>query len=136
MADTTVSLRWAGAGLRFEGGSGAGPVVSIDSEGTAGLRPTELVLLGLGGCMGVDIIDILGKMRVPLEALEVRLEGDRAAEPPRRFLRIRLVCDVWGVPEADEAKLQRAVALSQEKYCSVLHTLRPDCEIRVEARRR
>lgn len=136
MADTTVTLRWAGDGLRFEGGGEGGPIISIDGNGAAGPRPTELLLLGLGGCMGADIVDILGKMRVPLEALEIRLEGDRAPEPPRRFLRIRLYCDVWGLSEEDEPKLQRAVALSREKYCSVLHTLRPDCEIGIETRRR
>ncbi len=85
--------------------------------------------------MGADIVDILGKMRVPLEALELRLEGDRAAEPPRRFLSIRILGEARGVSEEDEPKLRRAVALSEEKYCSVLHTLRPDCEISTEIRR-
>ncbi len=136
MADATVSLRWAGDGLRFEGRGDGASLVAIDGNGAAGTRPTELLLLGLGGCMGADIVDILGKMRVPLEALEVRLEGDRAPEPPRRFLRIRLVCQVWGLSEADEDKLHRAVELSRAKYCSVLHTLRPDCEIGIEAVRR
>ncbi|HEX6938923.1 MAG TPA: OsmC family protein [Longimicrobiales bacterium] len=134
MADTVVSARWTGDGLRFEGSGGTGDVVIVDGGG-AGTRPTELLLLGLAGCMGADIVDILGKMRVPLEALEIRVEGDRAAEPPRRFVRIRILCDARGVPEEDGLKLERAIALSQEKYCSVLHTLRPDCEIRIEARR-
>ncbi|HEX7117625.1 MAG TPA: OsmC family protein [Longimicrobiales bacterium] len=135
MADTVVNLRWTGDGLRFEGGADTAAVVPVDGGGEAGARPTELLLLGLAGCMGVDIVDILGKMRVPLEGLDIRVEGDRAAEPPRRFVRIRILCDVRGVSDADEAKLQRAIALSKEKYCSVLHTLRPDCEIRTEARR-
>lgn len=135
MADATVSMQWGGEGLAFEGGAPDGPRVRVDGDGRNGAKPTELLLLSLGGCMGADIVDILAKMRVPLEALELRLEGDRASEPPRRYTRIRIICTTRGVSEGDAPKLDRAVALSSEKYCSVLHTLRPDCEITTEIRR-
>lgn len=135
MADVAVALRWTGEGLRFDGGAEGRPWIRVDGSKETGPSPMQLLLLALAGCMGADIVDILGKMRVPLEALELRLEGDRAPEPPRRYLRIRILCETRGVSEEDEPKLRRAVALSEEKYCSVLHTLRPDCEIATEVRR-
>lgn len=94
----------------------------------------ELLLLSLAGCMGIDIVDIAKKMRVSIEGLDLRLEGDRAVEPPRRYTRIRILCDARGVSEEDRPKLQRAVDLSSEKYCSVLHSLRPDIPIETELR--
>jgi putative redox protein len=59
----------------------------------------------------------------------VRAEGYRRSEPPRRFTAIRLTYRARGVPEADREKLQRAVDLSRETYCSVLHTLQPDLDL-------
>lgn len=132
MADVTVALRWTGDGLVFEGGSVGGPQVRVDGEGAAGISPVQALLLSLGACTGADVVDILGRMRVPLAGLVVRLEGDRAPSPPRRYTRVRLVYEVQGVAAADEEKVRRAVALSHEKYCSVLHTLRPDLELRTE----
>jgi putative redox protein len=90
-----------------------------------------MLLLSLAGCMGVDVVDILNKSRVPLEALRVEVEGDRAPEPPRRFEAIRLTYHVRGPSDADQGKLERAVQLSKDKYCSVLHTLRPDVDLDV-----
>ena len=58
--------------------------------------------------------------------------GDRACEAPRRYTRIRLVYEVQGLGVGEEEKVRRAIALSHEKYCSVLHTLRPDVEVRSE----
>jgi putative redox protein len=90
-----------------------------------------MLLLSLAGCMGIDVIDILNKSRVPVEELRVEVEGDRAPEPPRRFVSIRLTYHVRGPGEEDRSKLDRAVQLSRDKYCSVLHTLRPDLELDV-----
>lgn len=132
MADVSVSLSWAAEGLRFQGGARGGPVVTIDGSGRAGPSPMAMLLLSLGGCSAADVVDILGKMRVPLAALEVGVDGDRAPSAPRRYTRIRMEYRARGVPPADEDKLRRAVALSHEKYCSVVHTLRPDVEITVD----
>lgn len=135
MAAMNVTLRWAGEALRFEGG-GAGSWVSIDGNAEAGPSPMQAVLLGFAGCMAADVIEILGKMRVPLAGLSVKVEGERAPEPPRRFTAIRLVYEVEGVPPEGEDKLARAIELSKEKYCSVLHSLRPDIVFEIEAVRR
>ena len=81
-------------------------------------------------CAGVvDVRMILEKSRVPLESLDVRIEAERVEEAPRRFRSIRLTYRLRGPREDDRPKVDRAVELSREKYCSVLHTLRPDLEL-------
>ena len=81
-----------------------------------------------------NVVQILDKMRVSFDRIAVRVEGDRRSDPPRRYTAIRLMYEVGGVAEQDAGKLRRAVDLSKEKYCSVLHSMRPDTEfsIRIE----
>jgi len=134
MSAAEVRLRWK-EGLTFVGGADGGPQITTASGGGEGPSPTQLLLLSLAGCMGVDVCDILRKSRVPLEDLEVVVEGDRAPEPPRRFLAIRLTYRIRGPAEEDGTKVERAVRLSREKYCSVLHTLRPDLDLDVRIER-
>lgn len=126
MADVAVQLSWTGAGLRFRGGREGGPQVAVDGRGEAGPSPMQTLLLAVAACSAADVVEILGKMRLPLAGLEVAIEGDRVAEPPRRFTAIRVKYLAHGLPTEAEEKLRHAVALSREKYCSVLHTLRPD----------
>ncbi len=89
----------------------------------------DTLLLALAGCMTADIRLILEKSRVPLDGLEVWVAGERAAEPPRRYTNIEMVFRLSGPGPEDTAKVERAVALSRETYCSVIHTLRQDVEI-------
>lgn len=133
MSDVRVEARWEG-GLRFEAVGKAGVPVLMDGDGREAMSPVETLSVALAGCMGADVVDLLTKMRVELGALTVRVEGDRRPEPPRRYTAIRLDIRAEGVDGADTAKLERAVALSREKYCSVLHTLDPglDLSIRIE----
>lgn len=130
-----MTLRWTGQGMVFSGGKSDGPQVVLDSDGVQGPSPTQLLLLSLAGCMGVDVRMILEKSRVPLETLEVVVSGDREDDPPRYFRSIRLTYRVKGPGDEDEGKLERAVQLSREKYCSVLHTLRPDLDLDVRIER-
>lgn len=129
MADAEVRVRWTGEGLRFRGGRPDGPEIELDSEGQAGPSPVTALLLGVGGCMAVDIVDIGRKMRLPITGVEVALEADRRADPPRRLTAVRMRFIVEGVAAEDEAKVQRAVDLSRDTYCSVLHSLREDVDI-------
>ncbi len=94
----------------------------------------ELLLLSVAGCMAIDILMILEKSRVPVDSLWFDAEGRRAASAPKRYTAITLVCHVEGPSDDDEARVQRAVELSRDKYCSVLHSLDPqiDFDIRVE----
>jgi putative redox protein len=126
MGDSTVALHWTGQGMEFTGGAAGGPQLALDGNGRSAPSPVQTLLLALAACTGSDIVDIAGKMRVVMTSLDVSVEGDRNADYPRRFNRIRVVYRAGGVAEPDREKVQRALALSEEKYCSVLHTLRTD----------
>lgn len=82
--------------------------------------------------MAIDIQAILGKGRVPLDSLEVSLEGDRAGSHPKRFTALRMNVHVAGPDESHRAKVERAVQLSQDKYCSVFHSLQPDLDVDIQ----
>jgi putative redox protein len=84
--------------------------------------------------MAIDVCMILEKSRVPLDSLEVEAIGVRATEAPRRYESIELVYRLGGPAEGDRARVDRAIELSRDKYCSVLHTLDPalEIDIRVE----
>ncbi len=129
-----VRLRWAREGLVFRGGADGGPETTIDSDRGEGASPMEQLLLSLAGCMGVDVVLILRKSRVPLDALEIEVIGERADSQPRKFVAIELLYRVKGPGKEHEPRLQRAIDLSRDKYCSVLHSLHPDIafSIRVE----
>ena len=77
--------------------------------------------------MGIDVVVILERMRVGLKGLSISVEGERVAEPPRYFNRMRLRFRIRGQVPRDKA--ERAVKLSFEKYCSVFHTLRNDIDV-------
>ena len=134
MSSSDVSLRWEGRDLVFRGGVPGGPQIHLDSDGADGPSPMRALMLSLAGCMAIDVKMILDKSRVPVTALAVDVSGTRAEEPPRRFTSLVLTYRIEGPGEEHEAKLQRAVDLSRDTYCSVLHTLRGDLdlEIRIE----
>ena len=131
MSDNKVSLRWAGEGLRFEGGRPGGSSIELQSSSDDAPSPMDALLLAVAGCMGIDVAMILTKGRVPLSALEIDVEGDRAEEAPRRFTAIRITYRLGGVEPEHRDKAQRAVDLSRDKYCSVLHTLRSDVDLEI-----
>jgi putative redox protein len=117
-----AELVWSGD-LRFDASSGANTGV-VDGDSRSGLSPTQYAAIGLAGCMGADVVDILRKGRHPLTALRVTFTGTRAEQPPRRFLQIELRFHVRGAVPSDA--VERAIALSREKYCSVWHSFRQD----------
>ena len=86
----------------------------------------QALAFGLAACMAIDVVQILRKGRFALESLRARLVAERAAEPPRRFVRVDLRFVVTG--DVPPERVERAIALSREKYCSVWHSLRPDTE--------
>ena len=121
---TTAELIWS-KGLRFGASSGKNAIV-VDGDGAAGPSPVQVAAIGLAGCMGADVVSILEKGRQPLAGLRVSFTGERAATPPRRFIRITLHFHVSGAvrPEA----VERAIAMSRDTYCSVWHSMRQDIE--------
>ena len=132
MADLIVALTWTGEALQFSGGRADGPQVLMDSDGTTGPSPVEALALALAGCMAVDVLDIAQKSRVAITGLHVETECDRRPDPPRRITAVRQKFRTTGVAAGDEAKVQRAIDLSREKYCSVMHSLREDIEMSFE----
>ena len=83
----------------------------------------ELLATSLGACTAMDVASILVKMRQPLEAFSVEVSGERAEDHPKRFLSLEVVYHLKG--DLDERKVERAISLSEERYCSVEATLRP-----------
>lgn len=118
-------LTWKN-GERFHGSVGQTPVV-LDGSSAQDLSPMQAVAAGLAGCMAIDVAMILEKGRQPVERLEVELAAARAQDPPRRFTAVELRFRVVGAVEA--AKVERAIELSRETYCSVWHSLRRDIEL-------
>lgn len=121
-----IELQWD-AELRFHAVADA-HALTVDSDGEAGPSPMQYLALSLAGCMSIDVVHILGRMRTPPEALRVELVGRRADNDPGRFARIELRFVLRGVLPA--SSIERAIELSREKYCSVWHSLHPDIELR------
>jgi len=119
-----VTLRWIDD-LRFEGGEPDGPQVDIDADNVTAPGPMLQLLLAAAACSGADVVSILKKMQVGLESLEVSMSGQRRAEHPKRYTAIHYNWAIRG-SGLDETKARRAIDLSMEKYCSVLHSLAPD----------
>lgn len=120
-------LTWQG-GMRFDGGAPDGPAARIDGDGVAGPSPMIALLLAAAGCSGADVVSVLEKMRVPAEAFRIEIAGVRREGEPRRYVSLHLVYHLRGAG-LDETKARRAIDLSIEKYCSVMHSLAPDIAI-------
>jgi putative redox protein len=115
---------------RFTGISDSGHSIVVDGDKKAGNSPMELVLIGLCGCTGYDVANILGKKREPFTSLEVRAEAERAVSPPTVYTEIRLIYHVGG--QVSHKAVEVAVHLSKEKYCSVSAMLQKTAKISFE----
>jgi putative redox protein len=121
-APITLDLVWDGD-LRFSGRADS-VTLTLDADRAAGPTPVQALAFALAGCMAADVVSILAKGRLPLAGLTTRLTGERRDEVPRYFTTIALHFVVTGDVPAD--RMERAVALSREKYCTVWHSMRPD----------
>ncbi len=122
--------------MSFVGESGSGHSVVMDGSPDhggrdLGVRPMEMVLLGLGGCSAFDVIQILQKGRQNVVDCEVQLEAERTDEVPSVFTKIKLIYHITGV-DLSEQQVHRAVSLSMEKYCSVTKMLEGTVDISYE----
>ena len=132
MAEMTARVKWVEQ-RTFLGESGSGHTVVMDGAPDAGgrdlgVRPMEMLLLGLGGCTAFDVIDILQKGREPVGDLAVEITGERADSIPKVFTKIRVKYVVSGRGLSRD-KVERAVKLSAEKYCSATIMLGAAAEI-------
>jgi putative redox protein len=114
-------VKWV-EGVMFVGESGSGHTVVMDGAPDAGgrnmgIRPMEMLLIGLGGCSAFDVVLILKRGREAVTDCVVELEAERAPTDPKVFTKIEMVFKVSG-RNLDPKKVERAVSLSAEKYCS------------------
>jgi putative redox protein len=122
-----IEAAWTGD-LRFEGGEPGGPRILIDADNATSPGPMLTLLLAAASCTGADIVSILKKMQIDLARCDVKATGERAPDHPRRYLKLHFEWTLTG-GGLTEAKARRAIELSIEKYCSVLHTLNPDIPV-------
>lgn len=111
----------------FNAVSDSGHSIVVDGDKTSGNTPMELVLIGLCGCTGYDVVSILQKKREPFTSLEIRAEAERASDPPSVYTGIRVIYRVGG--KVSRKAVEDAVRLSKVKYCSVSAMLEKTAKI-------
>ena len=131
-----VFTKWIGE-MAFESDIN-GHKVTLDAEPhvggmNRGPRPKPFMLLALGGCTAMDVISILKKMRVEVEDLNVIVEGDLTEEHPKHFYKMHVIYEITG-KDLPMEKLERAVYMSEEKYCGVSAVYKKVIDITSEIR--
>jgi putative redox protein len=130
-----VDLAWEGD-LRFSvstprsaAGDIPAPPLVLDSAGAAGPSPVTALAAALAGCMAMDVAHILHRGRHTVRDIKAHLEAERSTDEPHRLVGVRLRFDVLG--DVPSAVVERAIALSHDKYCSVWHSMRQDIDFQV-----
>jgi len=127
-------INWlSGSGMAFMAETGTGHILNMDGAPEAGgrnlaPRPMELMLAGAGGCTAFDVVLILQRSRQNISACEVSLQAERAETDPKVFTKINLHFTVKG-KDLDPSKVERAINLSHDKYCSATAMLANTAEI-------
>ncbi len=119
--------------LIFNARTQRGYEVEYDAHLQWGCSPTETLLMSVAGCMAIDVVYFLQKMKVDLKGFRIDYEGRRNLTPPQYYTSIYMLITLSGKGLTPK-KVERAISLSQEKYCSVYHSLRKDIEVKVEYR--
>lgn len=132
MAESTITAKWVEGGM-FVGVDSRGVPMVIgrsDMHGNLwqGAKASDLLLLGVATCSGIDVADVLRKQRQHLANLEIVVTGEQAEDPPWKFTKIKIEYILHG-KKINAALVKRAIELSEEKYCSVIATLRPSVDI-------
>ena len=134
-----IELNRVNGDCGFEAKDAAGHVARMDSSPETGgldfgIRPMQMLLMGLGGCSGIDIVSILKKQRQTVEGFRMLIEGERQqGKEPTLWKSVLVVFELKGPIDPDKAK--KACELSMEKYCSVAATLKEaHCQIKWELR--
>jgi len=128
----TINIKWQG-GMAFEGTKESGHAVLMDAAPEVGgenkgARPMEMVLLGLGGCTSIDVIMMLQKAKQAVEDCQVEIRSERSDSIPKVFTKIHVHFKITG-QDLNPKKVERAVNLSAEKYCSVSKMLEASVEM-------
>lgn len=126
-----VTLRWV-AGTLMVGSDSNGHSVVIgrnpdDKSEILGMKASDLLLIAAAACSAYDVVEILTKQREPLQDMVVNCQGDQQTDPPNTFVKIHLHYIFKG--SLNPQKVKKAIELSENKYCSVINTLRPGVPI-------
>lgn len=129
---TTARISWIDGAL-FVAEGGSGHTLTMDGAADVGgrdlaSRPMEVVLMGMGGCTAIDVVAMLRKQRQDIEGVEVSLVAERAEDPPKVFTSVKLVYTVRG-RKLNRALIERAVSLSEDKYCSATAMIRKSASV-------
>jgi putative redox protein len=117
----------------FQGTNESGISINLDAskdhggEGK-GPSPMELIIMGVGGCTGMDVIDLLKKMRQAITGLTIHIRVDRADDHPKVFTKMFFEYNIYG-NQIDTKSVERAIQLSREKYCSGIAMMQKTAEI-------
>ncbi|HEX9020571.1 MAG TPA: OsmC family protein [Nitrospirota bacterium] len=117
--------------LIFMGRTNRGYEIEFDAAQQWGCSPTESLLLSVAGCMGIDMVSFLKKMRCEIKSYKMDIVGERNPTPPQYYTSIEMIIAVTGAGLTAK-KVERAISLSHEKYCSVYHSLRKDIKVKVD----
>ncbi|MBX3502020.1 MAG: OsmC family protein [Alphaproteobacteria bacterium] len=129
---TTARITWVQDAL-FVGESGSGHSITMDGSPDVGgrnlaARPMEMVLIGMGGCTAIDVASMLRKQRQDVRDIIVELEAERAEDHPKVFTSVKVIYRVRG-RKLNRALVERAVSLSDEKYCSATAMIRQSANV-------
>lgn len=124
----TAKVQWIGE-QKFVATSPSGHALAMDSDRSSntGPGPMELLLMALGACTATDIVIIMEKKRQKLESLEVICSGQRATDYPQVWSKLEILFRLRG--KLEESAVERAIQLSEEKYCSVAATLKKSADL-------
>jgi putative redox protein len=117
--------------LIFAGRTNEGYEIQFDAHVQWGCKPTDALLLSLAGCMGIDVVMFLQKMKVEIANFKIDIIGERNPTPPQYFKAVEMILNIAG-KNMDPKKVERAISLSHEKYCSVYNSLRNDMDVKVK----
>ncbi len=123
----SATVRWTG-GQTYIGtdSTSHSAVLSTPSDGV-GIKPSDLLLIAIGACASVDVVNILAKKKITLTGLEVKVTGEQDADPPWTFRKLHSHFSLRGKGLTEQA-VEQAIHLAEEKYCSVAATVRPTAE--------
>lgn len=116
--------------LIFVGKTNEGYEIEFDANVQYGCKPTDALLLSLAGCMGIDMVMFLQKMKMKLEKFKIDIIGQKKKTSPQYYTDIEMTLHIEG-KNLDAKKVEQAISLSREKYCSVYHSLRKDINVKV-----
>ncbi len=130
----TINVNWK-ENMCFEAEVNGHKIVldAVDAVGgeNKGPRPKPFMLVALAGCTGMDVISILKKMRVEVDNFNVKVDGELTEEHPKQFHKMHVTYEFWG-KELPMAKLEKAINLSEERYCGVSATYKKVIELTSE----